>query len=1145
MIDFISKRVARSSRASTVALPELSPAFLTPDDAARYAHDLIGDQRDVEYGGVILRSTKGKYYATRPIKGQGRLFDAEKVLSTDAQGHFISPPGFVCYGFYHSHPLNFAEIKDYFTDWSKEDVVTAMSFFSPPDIAFTIQHNFFTNTHYLSGLNGSLIKYVSSGSKEESEYYPKLTNLTDPNTPYPVKKMQDYILKVASIGQLTVLQTSEVWGGKVGRIDQGFRIYSSRAHVDLSEKLLKIPAYSQIYSSLNAVLRYMRQRVLAISEHQYGLILKHKTKKEYVITEPVVGKDFMSPLDHIFEKHGADAFSYYMDPDFSILGIYYGCATYYDPSQVPADEQRIFKGFIPPEPMAGALSMARMARSSPEAAALPIYIATRDGALVQYNSLLSAEEGKYLALATGSQTLQMTRDVLAGHVSPAEYIRGLARAGELKVVYGSDLWGPPGWLNGQWKAYRKFQRRTHSPLFKSADDAARYAHKEMKHRHAAVLGGLIYKRQDQRFFVTEPLRAETEFFDADAVLPSPMAALAPVGCTVAGVYFTHRVHTLQSTWTDNENLLYHAMFTLHELCVAIENRAQYPVRYLSCADGSLIKYSPSGSDAERLLLAQVKPPAGSPEKVHRSVTELSLFSGDLKPAAFITDVARSGDLQVIEPGKVWGPRGMIKGDTQFPRPDPVEADATVQPVCSPIFTQEQDAVRFAHSLMGERGKVQYGFVLKSDLSEEYVATHPVPNGYMSLKRIFPYSNSTSSYVLPEGFHLCAMYLGAAKKTRLLEADAVYQDFLSPGDIAVALVTLSTIKDLRYPLALNPPIYLSTASGALLSYVPSSISKVLGLDIFRDDGRGMLDKLARLELTAVSYIRKVAASGELTVLNVSDVWRNVGSVSVVWNPYVQEQILMNTIRYALSPVFAFADDAARYVHRQFKTPHTFNVLGGVLSQSNTDTHVALEPEVSSSLFANVAEQVLRTHRNRPQERWQGPTFPSGYRVRRLHFSRDMRTVKAGSVGETARLKNTPWPTDLCYAERVQDELSTHLPRTTAYANAYVSTDDGALLLYQSAGNTEATDTLCGRSFGLLSTSQAYFEERLHATSTGKRTEQMLKEISASGNLYVLVTSKTWSESGRLFDPVFEPIPDDAFDWAGALPAWRSGPERDEL
>lgn len=497
MIDFINKRVARDTRASTVALPELSPAFLTADDAARYAHDLIGDQRDAEYGGVILLRTNGKYYATKPIKGQSRFFEPEKVLSTDDKGHFIQPAGFVCYGFYHSHPLNFAEIKGYFTDWSKEDAVTSLSFFSPADIAFTIQHNFFTRTHYLSGLNGSLIKYVSSGSQDEYDYYPKLTYLTNPNTPYPVTKMQDYILKVASIGQLTVLQTSEIWGGKVGNIDQSFRIYSAAARLDIAEKVLKIPAYSQVYSSLNAVLRLMRQRVLSITEHQYGLILKHNTKKEYVITEPVVSKDFKSPMDHIFLKDSAGA--YFTDPDFSAIGIYYGCATYYDPSLVPADEQRIFKNFIPPEPMAGALSMARMARANKQADALPIFIAARDGALVQYNSSWSAEEGKYFELAPGSDQLMLARNVLAGHVSPAEYIRGLARVGKMKVLFGSDLWGPPGPVNNQWKAYRKFQRRTHGPLFKSADDAARYAHKKMEGRHAVVAGGLIYKRQDQRF----------------------------------------------------------------------------------------------------------------------------------------------------------------------------------------------------------------------------------------------------------------------------------------------------------------------------------------------------------------------------------------------------------------------------------------------------------------------------------------------------------------------------------------------------------------------------------------------------------------------------------------------------------------------
>ena len=1145
MIDFITRRVQRNTRASTVPLPELSPAFLTADDAARYAHDLIGEQRDAEYGGIILRRANGKFYATKPTKGQSRLFEPETVISTDAQGYFISPPGFVCVGFYHSHPLNYAEIKGYFTDWTKEDAVTSLSFFSPGDIAFTIQHRYFTKTHYLSGLNGSLIKYVSSGSREEAEYYPKLTNLTDPNTPYPVKKMQDYILKVASIGQLTVLQTSEIWGGKTGRVDQSFKIYKAEARLDLPEKVLNIPAYSQVYSSLKTALRRMRQRVLSMTEHQYGVILKHQTKDEYVLTEPVVGKAFTSPMDHMFLKGEGDDLSYYVEPGFNLFGIYYGCATYYDPSKVPANEKRIFKSFIPPESMRGALVLARMARASAQATALPIYIASRDGALLQYSSLLASAEGPYLALEPGGEDVIMARDVLAGHVSPAEYIRGLARAGQLSVLYGSDLWGGAGPVTGQWKAYRDFQRRTHGPLFKSADDAARYAHKKIDRRHKSVLGGLIYQRQDQRFFITEPLKVETESFEADGVLPGPMSALAPVGCTVVGVYFTHRTRPLQLTWTDTENQHYRAMFSPGEVFDAIENRVQFPVRYLSCFDGSLIKYSPSGSVGEGQLLARVKPPVSTPEKIHRSETELALFSSSLKPQEFITDVARTGDLQVIEPSPVWGPAGVIKGDTVFPRVGAASEDAIVQPACGPVFTQEQDAIRYAHAQMGGRDSVQFGFVLKSDVNEEYVATRPVPNGYMTLKRVFPYVSSTSSYVLPEGFHLCAMYLGAAKKSRLLEKDAVYQDFISPEDIAIALVTLSALRDLRYPLALNPPLFVSTASGALLSYKPSNIAKALLLDTFRDAGKGMLDKLARLELTAVSYVRKVAASGDLSVLNVSDVWRNVGPVSVAWQPYAQEPVNLNPSRYALSPVFAFADDAARYVHRQLKTPHTFNVMGGVLSHLSTESHVALEPEVSSSLYANVAEQVLRTHRSRPQERWSGPTFPAGYEIRRLHFSRDMRAVKASSVGETSRLKNTPWPTDLCYAERVQDELSVHLPLTTTYPSAYVSTDDGALLLYQSLGNDGATDTLCGPAYRLLSTSQEYFAERVHATGTGKKTEQILKEVTASGTLYVLITSQTWPEPGRLFEPVFEPIPDDVFDWTGVLPPWRSGPERDEL
>ena len=54
----------------SVSLPTLSPPFVSADDAARFAHELIGDHRDVQYGGAILKDTQGQFFATRPVKGR-------------------------------------------------------------------------------------------------------------------------------------------------------------------------------------------------------------------------------------------------------------------------------------------------------------------------------------------------------------------------------------------------------------------------------------------------------------------------------------------------------------------------------------------------------------------------------------------------------------------------------------------------------------------------------------------------------------------------------------------------------------------------------------------------------------------------------------------------------------------------------------------------------------------------------------------------------------------------------------------------------------------------------------------------------------------------------------------------------------------
>ena len=157
----------RMRRAANTPLPLLSPAFAYADDAARYAHELIGNQRDGEFGGAILRSPQGQFYATLPFQGLAESFNFDNVLPTDAEGNLVHPPGYRCFGLYHSHPNTFETLRAWLTSWPHEAINTLMSFFSAPDIIHSIRNKSFATVAYLSGLNGSLIKYVPSGTPEE------------------------------------------------------------------------------------------------------------------------------------------------------------------------------------------------------------------------------------------------------------------------------------------------------------------------------------------------------------------------------------------------------------------------------------------------------------------------------------------------------------------------------------------------------------------------------------------------------------------------------------------------------------------------------------------------------------------------------------------------------------------------------------------------------------------------------------------------------------------------------------------------------------------------------------------------------------------------------------------------------------------
>ena len=151
----------------SVSLPTLSPPFVSADDAARFAHELIGDHRDVQYGGAILKNTQGQFYATRPLKGAAALFRPERVMSTNKLGRFKHPPGYTCVAFYHSHTDTYGQAQVLYEGWPSEDSFRRVNFFSPVDIYDMLRMASFAPVSYLSGLNGSLIKYECSGSDEE------------------------------------------------------------------------------------------------------------------------------------------------------------------------------------------------------------------------------------------------------------------------------------------------------------------------------------------------------------------------------------------------------------------------------------------------------------------------------------------------------------------------------------------------------------------------------------------------------------------------------------------------------------------------------------------------------------------------------------------------------------------------------------------------------------------------------------------------------------------------------------------------------------------------------------------------------------------------------------------------------------------
>lgn len=859
-------------------LPPLSPPFLSADDAARYAHELIGDRRDAKYGGGIIKNGKGQYFATHPIKGEdGELFHG-LFLSTDSQGRLKHPEGYTCCAFYHSHEANYEENFKHYRG-TPEALQTRINFFYSHNIYVMLALSSFVSVRYLSGLNGSLIKYQGSGSEREKKLFKKL-ELAAHTREEPFVQVIDAVRALASAGELSVIQATEVWHWKTGQIDPDFSLFDAKRAQYVPAVMIQRPAFGPLLFSEQDALDDCLSRIRQTSESNYGFILKQAQRDEFLVTEPVAGRmDFL--LHEAFSN--TDRNDLVLPDGFAIMAAY-GCESeYHRPDQIPDTQSLVFKNFIHPESLANAINVTLQLGFRTGHQSIPLYIATRDGALLKYVSNLSTDEKKLFAMLPPNEggVRELTRNVLADVEPTISYVQRVANAGELSVVRASEQWSRVGRVQSDWQPYTGFTPRLFSPQFTDADHAARHAHELIAKRVDAVYGGLIYHLPGDRFIATLPLAVNTETFDSDRVIPAELKGLAPADSTVVGVYYTRRVQPLQLWRSSTQESLSRNMFAPQELYAAIEERNGVKAYYFSAQDGALLKYTVTRSKQEHLLSDQLAPEYDPSGQFKASVIGRRLRANLLKPDSFIGMVAHAGKLDLIASSPLWGARGPVGPEWKPYRRSSAAGETSVYPVLSPLFSSEQEAMRYAHENMGDRQVHQRGLILESLKRKAYVATEPVNAKAYTLPSDFPFSGGIRAYKIPEDFFVCAKYVAAPRVPVDEVSDPVYANFIAPADLEEELRYIHSLHAQHRPRHQYPMLYLSTRDGALLRYLTSEVSQDLERQLFRDHGQKVIEALQSKHMSAQGYVKRVAYIGQLEVLFTSPQWASVGVVTNDW------------------------------------------------------------------------------------------------------------------------------------------------------------------------------------------------------------------------------------------------------------------------
>ena len=913
---------------SKIPEPTLSPPFINADDAARWAHDQIAHSMAAkEYGGAILKRGN-RYFATAPVAGEQVMFDHRGMLATDADDNFIAPVGYSCEALYHSHPPDMAQVKAHNPGMSDEQASVFVSFFSPADLSFIIEHRRSVAAHYLCGPEGSLLKYVSSGSAAEALLRKRILGEEQfaPSTDF-----ESLIWQAAEAGELRVVVANARWGGVRGRVKKTWKINTA-----VTQSTEEQPFFTQVFEQPDLAVR--RAQALLPAGAAQGFVLKHLQGEGYVATYPETAG---APLFSAAERFPLRADGQLKLPsNFRLEAIYYRSTPL--PADTPERESWLYSTFFSPAEVVAAITQARATLTAQSTTrGLRLYQLAADGALLEL-----AVPGTETDLARepaggGIDDNGAQAALLAGTLSPRGYVRRVIMATRLSVVEAGLLWRDIGPVDNRSVVLSGFYRAVLSRSFISAHDAALYAHEQIGRRRDRVYGGYVLKDDEGRFLITEPQESAANpfahplFFPVDGqgplIPPEPYQIQARYGSHVALSMVEPR-WVEQRRWTREEAEINVQVFSAEEIREVIQHKR---TAYLSGSDDCLLAYTPSRSADEARLLNLTEPqPGGSEAQKH-------LDSGQTKPSQWVVRLAEAGDLRIIQGNPLWGPRSPVyKGWTPHfayaPRlgpPDYVTYGA--------VFDSADAAARDLHARVHGRNlpeQAYFGFILRHKDKPHYLATEVVGvdarNVLFNLNSVFALAGDRR-YQFPTGFVPCGLFRSQQWQPAGLSTVSAWLThfFVRPTLLYGALYDSKRGGD-TYNDGKPLPVYFSTQEGALLRYVslPYNVESGGPLDTLLAEAE---TALASGKKTPQAFVGECVSRGELYVVRTSQCWDTQGSVPRTWSGYE------NHTRRRLSPAFASPDDAARHAAAMVGQGRQ-RAYGGVLLRLADGWFVATHP-----------------------------------------------------------------------------------------------------------------------------------------------------------------------------------------------------------